>query len=206
MPINIDDNDFPASYDSTLNLVQVTKSLAHLIKKITGKNAWTDYPEKNIQELKVSIDNINSINRSRILWKTAQTQNYNFGTSATTLFNITIPAGTCSVDSILKLHLDVFGANTANTRNFFIVCNGVNLSQFTLAQNTWYPIRKLIAFNGTLSTPFTSTLAAGGFASATGSMISSFANFAQEQTISIRASASVSNEALFLGGGWLELI
>ncbi|AFY43756.1 hypothetical protein [Nostoc sp. PCC 7107] len=206
MPITVDDNDFPASYDTTLNLVQITKTLAHLVKKITGKTAWTDYPTKNLEELKASIDSINSISRPRILWKTTQAQNFTIGTSTTTLYTITIPAGTCSIDSILKLYVDFQGSNTTNTRTFYVSCNSIMLTTINPAQNTWYPFRKAISFNGSLSQPRTNALGLGGFSSNSGSSINSFADFSQEQTILIRGSASVANESIFIESGYLELI
>ncbi|BAY16889.1 hypothetical protein NIES21_27230 [Anabaenopsis circularis NIES-21] len=234
MPITIDDNDFPASYDTTLNLLQIVRSQAHLIKKITGKSSWLDYPDNNIQKIltqlesdgsqidaliasnatnatnisnnTAAINSINSISRPRILWKPARAQNFTVGTTASTIYTITIPAGTCSVDSILNLHINVFGSNTTNTKTFLVTCNGTTITNFNLGQNTTYPYKKRIAFNGALNSPYCTAIGDGGYSTSAGSYLSAFADFSQSQTILIRGSASIANESIFINGAYLELI
>ncbi|MBU7587248.1 MAG: hypothetical protein KAF91_31115 [Nostoc sp. TH1S01] len=234
MPITVNDNDFPPSYDSTLNLIQLVKSYPYLIKQITGNLSWLDLPETSIKNLLTSVNQntndiniltqdltnaftsissnttainaINAISRPRILWKTTRAQNFTIGTSATTLYTITIPAGTCSIDSILNLHINIYGSNTTNTKTFTVICNATTITSFNLAQNTTYPYRKRIAFNNALNAPYCTAIGDGGYSTIAGIYLSGFADFSQAQTITVRATASVANESVFVNGGYLELI
>ncbi|MBD2592887.1 collagen-like protein [Nostoc spongiaeforme FACHB-130] len=51
MPININDDEFPAANDDTLNLVQIVKSLVYLVKRITGKSSWKYEPDLTLDAL-----------------------------------------------------------------------------------------------------------------------------------------------------------
>ncbi|MBD2489438.1 collagen-like protein [Aulosira sp. FACHB-615] len=51
MPININDDEFPAANDDTLNLVQIVKSLVYLVKRITGKSSWKHEPDLTLDAL-----------------------------------------------------------------------------------------------------------------------------------------------------------
>lgn len=220
MPINIDDNDFPASYDDTLNLVQIVKSQAHLLKKITGKASWENYPTNNLEQLNTAMDNlaanIDSIDsqlsdytsqgRPRILWKTPRFQTFNVGAATTTFYTIVIPAGTCSVDSILRLHLNVHGGNTATAKTLGINLSGISIGAIGLSSNTWYTLMKPISFDGSLSSPRTTATGTLGTTNSAAAIQSVALNFAQEQTLFIRGSSGGTSEAITVLNGYLELI
>lgn len=226
MPISVDDNDFPASNDDTLNLIQIVKSQAHLLKQITGKDSWIEYPDSSIQEILAKLANygllidslqtniansinainaINAIARPRILWKTPRSQNFTVGTSNLTMYEFQIPAGTCNIDSILKLSIDVYFGNTTPTKRFFVTCNGAQIINLVGGQNAWFPIRKNISFNGALNAPTTIEPTAFGYTAGNISPMTFAADFSNQQTIRIYANAGASGQAIAILNATLEL-
>lgn len=160
----------------------------------------------NIAANTLAINAINAISKPRIFWKTNKSQLYDVPAPNLQVAQIDIPAGTLSLNNVLRFSAMLTFPNNTGTRGIQLGCNGVAIGVLNSSTTGVLVLQRYLWFIDSLSQPRVAPADMAGFGTNTGTVISSFADFSLNQYIRIFLTSASGTQQVRLEYAVLEIL